>query len=140
MTAVDWFSEFESLTFPRSGNIVYIIGIQKGPVFHPIYVGESSRHVGRFGDYVSGKFSASTDFKVGQAAAYLLERGYDIVIKYSPAADRKGEQACLIDELQSQGLRLLNQLEGYIYRTADRDLELKKIRAFVNDLLAQRNL
>ena len=43
---------------------------------------QSSRHVGRFGDYVAAKFTASTDFKVGEAVRQLRDHGCKVFIRY----------------------------------------------------------
>ena len=49
------FSEFSEMPFPENGNIVYVLCFKResSSDYVPFYVGESSRHVGRFGDYVS---------------------------------------------------------------------------------------
>ncbi len=125
----------QTITFPAGGDIVYVIGFQKGNSFVPIYVGESSRNIGRFGDYVSAKFSASTDFKVGMAVKYLQEQGRKMLIKYKDSPDRKAEQDQLIRQIQSRGFRLLNDLKGYDYKSANEQAELVKIRSFVDEML-----
>ena len=70
------YSDFnEFFVFPRHRDIVYVICLRRKEAkdFIPFYVGESSRSVGRFGDYIASKFTASTDFQVGQAIQYLHE-------------------------------------------------------------------
>src|SRR3990172_2147914 len=78
------FDAFEEMEFPPYSDMVYIFFYVRGEDTErvPFYVGESSRHVGRFGDYVSAKFSAPTDFKVGEAVKYLRKRGLRVVIKF----------------------------------------------------------
>ena len=123
----------QTIEFPTSGEIVYVIGIARGSSFVPIYVGESTRNIGRFGDYISARFSAQTDFKVGTAVKCLLERGEKVLIKYKHSPERREEQNELIRKIRAGGSRLLNDLPGYDYRVADEQAEKSKIRAFVDE-------
>jgi hypothetical protein len=113
-------SDFVELPFPDDGDIVYVLCfVRTGQTdCVPVYVGESSRHFGRFGDYVSGQFSAPTDFKVGEAIKWLRERDYRVIIKYKESTSRREEEASLIASLKGQPLTLLNDLKGYNYRSA----------------------
>ena len=106
-------------------------------VFVPFYVGESSRHLGRLGDYVAARFSASTDFKVGHAARMLLGLGCEVVVRYKAVSDRRAEEKRLIAAYELAGLQLLNTLEGYRYQTADPSGEIAKVETFVAQLLRQ---
>ena len=72
------------------------------------YVAESSRSVGRFGDYIASKFTASTDFKVGQAIQYLHECGCEVVVCYKPSHDRMADEQALIRSSRTMGNKLLN--------------------------------
>jgi hypothetical protein len=54
------YSNFNSLPYPEIKDIVYIIGVSTDSDFHPFYFGQPSRNIGRFGDYISAKFSAVT--------------------------------------------------------------------------------
>jgi hypothetical protein len=127
---------FEQMEFPQHRDIVYIFHYVRGEGSEPIpfYVGESSRHVGRFGDYVAANFSASTDFKVGEAVKYLREKGVRVVVTFKESPDRKGEERRLLQHLRST-FRLLNDLKGYRYGSADADGERLKIRQFIDLLL-----
>lgn len=132
----DGFAEFD---FPRQGDIVYVLCFKSAEMteFTPFYVGESSRHVGRFGDYLMAHFSASTDFKVGRAARRLHELGCEVVVRYKPVTDRKGEERKLIASYEAAGLQLLNRLQGYRYRTASEADEVAKVEMFVKQILCQ---
>ena len=132
-------SDFVELPFPANGAIVYALCfVRTGQTARvPFYVGESSRHVGRFGDYVSGQFSASTDFKVGEAVKCLRELGYQVIIKYKESTNRKTDEASLIACLKSQQHRLLNDLEGYDYRSGTtKEVERDRVRRFVKELVS----
>ena len=87
------------------------------------------------GDYVVAAWEAQTDFKVGRAAKYLMERGQDVLFKYKNSADRKKEQDEFICEFKSQGFTLLNDLPGYDYRTASKEQELEKIEKFIDKIM-----
>lgn len=97
------FSTFEEMEFPKHRDIVYVLHyIQgEGAKTIPFYVGESSRHVGRFGDYVSANFTAATDFKVGEAVKYLREKGLRVVIKFQESHNRKEEEKRILQHLRS---------------------------------------
>ncbi len=129
------FNEYQTISFPANSDIVYIIGIEEKDRFIPIYVGESSRNIGRFGDYVSAQFSAATDFKVGVAVKYLMKNGRRVAIKYKDSSERRREQNDAIAEIKKDGFSLLNDLEGYSYKTADRKKEIKKIENFIKEII-----
>jgi hypothetical protein len=112
-----------------------VIGFESQARFIPIYVGESTRHIGRFGDYVAANFTASTDFKVGRAIKYLDILGFKVLIKYGESADRRRDQRILISTHRSSGYRLLNDLPGYRYKFADKKKEGEKVDSFMNELL-----
>ncbi|TPQ31819.1 hypothetical protein C2U69_27670 [Cupriavidus pinatubonensis] len=127
---------FQMMRFPDNGNIIYVILFaRKGePQGVPIYVGESTKHVGRLGDYVSAKFSASTDFRVGEAIRYLQSLGYDVLMRYRESHNRRVEERDLINSLRGS-FRLLNDMESYKYKFADEEQERSKIHAFIELLL-----
>lgn len=131
---------YQTIPFPREGSAIYVIGIQYPARFVPVDVGESSRFIGRVGDYISAQFTASTDFKVGTAIRHVLERGCDVVIKYQTfdgrETARRAEEARLIKAFKAQGFDLLNDLKGYDYRTADPDVETKSVKDFADKILA----
>jgi hypothetical protein len=132
-------SDFTELPFPSERDIVYVLCFVKlgqlDPV--PFYVGESSRHIGRFGDYVSANFSASTDFKVGEGVKFLRQLGFPVLIKYRETTRRKLDEASLITALKSQGFMLLNDLKGYDYRSAVAENERRRVHSFIETLVGQ---
>jgi len=133
---LDTVVNFEEMEFPRDRDIVYVLHYlrQDNTEGVPFYVGESSRHVGRFGDYVSANFTASTDFKVGEAVKYLRENRLRVVIKYKVSNDRKGEEKSILKELRVT-FRLLNDLKGYRYGDSSEDEERLKIHQFIDQIL-----
>ncbi len=130
------FKDFKTLNFPESISAVYLIFFIKNDKKIPFYVGETGRFQGRVGDYVSAHFKASTDFRVGETIRYLQEKGCKVIIKYKSSQDRKREQDEIIKYFQSLGHRLLNDLSGYNYKTANEDEEREKIKRFCDDILA----
>lgn len=130
------FKDFNFMDFPKNESAVYIISFVKNNKEIPLYVGETSRFQGRIGDYISANFKASTDFKVGEAIKYLQEIGCKIIIKYKFSENRKEEQNEIIKAFQGLGYRLLNELVGYNYRTADEKEERERIKIFCHNILS----
>lgn len=128
---------FSELAFPEHGDIVYVLCFKRQGSTEsiPFYVGESSRHMGRFGDYVAAKFTASTDFKVGQAVRHLRAHGCEVFIRYKATNDRRAEEKSLIQLFEASGLKLLNRLSGYNYATADQPCEQKRVAEFTTEIL-----
>ena len=124
-----------TIEFPTKSDIVYVVGFRSNDEFGPIYVGESTRNVGRFGDYVSAKFSAQTDFKVGVAARHLQSLGFDVLIKYGETPNRKAEEGALTRLYRAKGYQLLNGRFGYRYETADRKEMKLRITNFIDEVL-----
>ncbi len=121
------YSNFNSLPYPEIKDIVYIIGVSTDSDFHPFYVGQSSRNIGRFGDYISAKFSAATDFKVGQAIEYLTNSGYKVEFKYRSSLVRLLEEKELINLINP----ILNTMKGYDYQYSDKKIEIRNIQEFL---------
>jgi hypothetical protein len=136
------FPDFETMDFPQKPNLVYVLGVELegGKKFHPFYVGQTSRHIGRIGDYVSAKFTASTDYKVGETVKYLLSRGLRVKVKFKEFDDPLKDEAALIRKIQEHKVPLLNDLPGYDYRVAHEEVEREKVRIFVDDLLKYVNV
>lgn len=128
----DW-SEFEQFRFPTHSDIVYVLcyAAQDGDSPVPFYVGESSRHIGRAGDYLSAKFTASTDFKVGEAIRHLRDLGYSVTFMYKKSSSRKADEKSLLKKLKGTGFLLLNDMRGYKYGSANAKNERENIRRFV---------
>ncbi|EQD81133.1 hypothetical protein B1A_00150 [mine drainage metagenome] len=127
------YSEFNEFVFPRHGDIVYVIGFKRdrATAFIPFYVGESTRSVGRFGDYIASKLTASTDFKVGQAIQYLHECGCEVVVRYKDSLDRIADERALIRSIKNNGHKLLNDLGGYNYIEASHAEERERVVQFI---------
>ena len=123
------FSDFNSFLVPKIKEIVYVIGVSTESDFYPFYVGESSRHVGRFGDYISPNFSSATDFKVGKAIEFLTNNGFKVEFKYRSAINRRDDENELINLINP----ILNTIQGYDYKNSDDKTELIKIESIMND-------
>lgn len=130
------FDGFKDIEFPRYRDIIYAIYFRENDKDTYFYVGESSRHIGRLGDYLSAKFSAPTDFKVGEAIKYLLCIGYEVGVKYKESQNRKVDEKSVLDEL-SKNSKMLNDLPGYDYKTADERQERLKIHDFIRSLFRE---
>ena len=133
------FSDFTDIEFPQHKEIVYLLYFREkdGGNDIPLYVGESSRGVGRFGDYISAKFTAPTDFKVGEAIRYLRSLGLDVRIKYKESSNRKMEERTIINQLRRKS-RLLNELEGFQYTGSNENDERARIQKFMKILVQER--
>lgn len=133
------FGGFDEFVFPTQRDIVYVFCFRSAAMAEPVpfYVGESSRHVGRFGGYLAANFSASTDFKVGRAVEILQRLGCEVVVRYKAVTDRRDEERSLIAFYEKAGLSLLNRLKGYRYQSAQEPQEVAKVGAFIAQLLAQ---
>jgi hypothetical protein len=132
--------EFKVMEFPEREGIVYVLCFIKGKKEVPFYVGESDVFHRRMAEYMDPQFSASTDFKVGEAIKYFQEKGYRIVVRWKRVAKkwqnekRRKEEKKLIQELMWDDCRLLNSLKGYDYKTADKKAEREKILQFCSEI------
>ena len=135
------FTEFVEIEFPRHKEIVYDFCYTHPDTSLdiPLYVGETSRGVGRFGDYLSAKFSAPTDFKVGEAVRFLPGCGFAVKIRYKESPDRKVEERAVIEELQKE-TRLLNELKGFNHTTAHEDVERGRLHEFLKILVEEKGV
>ena len=124
------------IAFSDQTDIVYLICVVLGEEICPIYIGESTRSIGRLGDYVKPNFTAPTDFKVGEAIKHIRDTGYEVKFfyKYTNNNQRTIEEKRLINKIGAK-FRLLNYLEGYDYRIALKSEERKKIQDFTDNLL-----
>lgn len=130
------FDDFNDIEFPRSGDIIYVIYFRANDKDRYFYVGETCRNIGRLGDYVSGEFSAQTDFKVGEAVKYLFSFGYKVRVKYKESQNRQVDEKSLLDELRKK-YKMLNDLPGYKYQKADERKERLRIHDFMMRLLQE---
>ena len=127
--------EFKTVPFPQEADIVYVVGIEGDGKFFPIYVGESSRYIGRMGDYLSSNFKAPTDFKVGKTIKLLMEQGQNVVFKYKISLNKKLEEGKFIKKFKEEGYYLLNNVDSYDYNTASEEEILGRIKKYVTDIL-----
>lgn len=115
------------IDFPKENTIVYKIGIFYNDLFHVFYVGSSKKGVGRFGDYISCQFSASTDFKVGPVIKKLQELGADVKVKYFFDSDFAEKEKALINQFKEKKGQLLNFEKNYNYKKEEGNkLDIKK--------------
>jgi hypothetical protein len=134
------FEGFSTVEFPPINRevpgFVYVWCWINGSEEVPFYVGQTKRVWGRLDDYYWAMFSASTDFRVGEAVRYLSTKGYRIVVKYRSSADPLKEEAEIIKSLQECDRRtLLNEPCGFDYRTADEAEERRRVQQFLGTLL-----
>lgn len=127
---------FVDMEFPANREIVYVLNlhIPGDTRLTPFYVGESSRHVGRIGDYVSANFTASTDFKVGEAVKFLRQRGLEVLVRFWECTDRKLEEKRVINILRASHL-LLNDFKGYRRDNPDAETQRREICNFMEKLV-----
>jgi len=132
------YSEFLDMEFPRRKEIVYILYCRQKDDQQeiPFYVGESSRGIGRFCDYLSAQFAAPTDFKVGEAIRHLNDLGFTVHVRYKESRDRRNEEKEIIRSLGGS-YRLLNDLKGFNYKKSDPNNERKSVHHFVDELVQQ---
>lgn len=133
------FSDFAELSFSSKSDIVYVLFFKRkgSDKCTPFYVGESSRSVGRFGDYVAAKFSAPTDFKVGRAVEWLRDHHEcEVLFRYKHTDERKAKEKLLIESYRRQGVTLLNDYrDPYQYDKAKEAVELEKVLRFTTERL-----
>lgn len=110
--------DFHTFEFPnaKSRNVVYYLTYGSASAEEvPFYVGESSRHIGRIGDYITANLSAPTDFKIGVACRYLQELGFTVKMHYAEVEDRRKAESDL-EERFGASFALLNQLNNGLFR------------------------
>ena len=134
------FDDFKTLDFPSARvGVVYVLLYVADGAEVPFYVGETERFTGRMDDYLWADFKASTDFKVGEAVKYLQSaKGLKVIVRYKESADRQKEEKQLIARLRAEGFRLLNDLKGYVYRTANEQTERLAVQQFCEMLTSPR--
>ena len=129
-------NHFKQQEVPTQNNIVYVLYYIKPDEAAeiPFYVGESTRHLGRLGDYLSAKFSASTDFKVGVAIRQFRSLGFQVGIKYRESSKRRDDEKEVIKQLRQQ-FKLLNDLPGYDYKRSNEEEQIIIIQNFVSEII-----
>jgi hypothetical protein len=123
--------------FPARGEgFIYVICWVNNVQEVPFYVGETGRLNERMDDYCAKQFGAATDFRVGEAICYLRDkRGFKIMVRYKPSSDRKKEEYLIVRNLQTSGVRLLNDLLSYNYKHADKQDEREAVHKFCEVLI-----
>jgi hypothetical protein len=136
------FKDFEELEFPqapseRVGEVYVLLFVMSSGEI-PFYVGQTMRFTGRMDDYFWAQFTASTDFKVGEAVRYFRdELGHRIIVRHKQSSSRREEEKSIIDRLQNEGFRLLNHCPNYDYKAANEADVRKAIRSYCDTLLPQ---
>ena len=136
---------FEVVDFPTldtlssipesSGGFLYVLCWVRNGAQTPFYVGRTRRLRGRMEDYCLAQFQACTDFRVGEAVRYLRgTKRYQIVLRYRASAEPSKDEYHLLRKLQLSGFRLLNDLLGYNYRTAQETHERAVVQKFCDVL------
>lgn len=91
----------------------------------------------RMDDYCAKQFAACTDFRVGEAICYFRDvRRFEIAVRYKPSPQPRKDEYTTIRDLQTSGVRLLNDLVSYSYKDADKDRERTAVKRFC-DVLVQ---
>ena len=89
-------------------------------------------------DYCGALFAACTDFRVGEAVKYLKnEKSLRIVVRYRSSEFPRKDEDSIIRELQLSGVRLLNDLISYDYRTANCEEERAAVKKFCDILFSE---
>jgi hypothetical protein len=117
------------------GNHVYVLVVENSGQSIPLYVGQTSRLAGRIGDYVAAPWSASTDFRVGEAIKYLRDKGCTLHFHYKVSSEHTKAEKDMIRDLLLSGHLLLNFLGGYDYTTAKKEDERKIVHLFCDTIL-----
>ncbi len=88
---------------------------------------------------MSKNFSASTDFKVGQAVVQLRKYDCEVLIRYKATNDRRAEEKSWIESIKKRSFQLLNRLSGYNYATAKRPDKQRRVEEFIDKILLKKN-
>lgn len=120
---------------PDTRQFVYVICYEdERGIEIPFYVGQTTRIWGRLDDYFWATFSASTDFRVGEAIRYLREKSYRVFVRYRAVADARAEELALIRHFGSMH-GLLNDSRAYSYRVAIEDEVRAEVRRQVDEMV-----
>ena len=119
----------EALPIVIAGYVYVVLVELEGRKF-PLYVGQTGRLAGRFGDYVCAQFHAPTDFRVGEACKYFVKAGGRIHLFYRESSERLKDERLILRELVIAGFSLLNSLSAFNYREASKEEELQVVHRF----------
>jgi hypothetical protein len=131
------FEDFSVVEFPpvnpENPRFVYVLCWVGESEDVPFYVGQTTRLWGRLDDYYWAIFNACTDFRVGEAVRYLSTKGMRVVVKYRSSTDSRADESKIIDVLQKEGRRLLNDLSAFDYRSADQSQQRLRGHRFLDE-------
>lgn len=87
-------------------------------------------------DYSAKQFAAPTDFRVGEAICYFRElKRFQVVVRYKRSDKSRECEYKTIRDLQTSGVRLLNDLVSYNYEDANIEDERSVVRKFCEILI-----
>jgi hypothetical protein len=140
------FEDFSVVDFPpargslfSASGFVYVFCWVADGVEIPIYVGQTGRFAGRMNDYSLASFAACTDFCVGEAVKYLKStKNCSVVVRHRPSLHPPEEEKGIIRRLLVSGVRLLNCLPRYDYRTDGEAEEREVVHRFCDMFTASR--
>jgi len=128
--SADWQTCLDS-RHDSADEFVYVLTVRREDQQIPFYVGQTKSLQKRMWDYKQKYFTASTDFRVGEAIAYIAaQENCEIVVKYKGYKNSKSEEKRPIRDLQLLGLRLLNNFGGYDYAVCNPETERAAIHSF----------
>jgi len=132
------FNGFTSITFPHDEEVVYVLCFKRqgSEEETPFYVGESGRGTRRLSDYITAQFAAPTDFKVGVVVRALQAAGAEVTVKYKVCANRKAEEAKLIEEAAARSA-LLNDVPSFNYKTENKEEQLVRFQSIAAHCLKE---
>jgi hypothetical protein len=128
-------------TLPKQpGSHVYVFVVEMGNLFFPLYVGQTNRLFGRFGDYQYASFQAPTDFRVGEACKFLRSQGATVHLFFRDFTLPLHDERLLMRELVLAGFPLLNSLRAFDRLVANTADELQVLRRFCEMAVRQARL
>ncbi len=90
-------------------------------------------------DYWAKQFAACTDFRVGEAIRYLRDiRKFRIIVRYKQSSQPRKDEYATVRDLQTSGVRLLNDLLSYSYKDANEDEERTAVQKFCEGLIRSK--
>ena len=144
MTINETLKNYEIRSFPKMESAIYVLIGKHKNIHFPFYVGETNSLYVRIRDYrTKSQFACPTDFKVGIAIQYFERKGIEIEIatqEQVTISKRRMEEKDKCAIFRNQGYLLLNDLQGYDYKTADADDEIHKIKLYCDKILERQGL
>jgi hypothetical protein len=123
------------------GTHVYVMVVRTDDGVFPLYVGLTSRLLGRVGDYQAAQFQAPTDFRVGEAITYLaVEKKCQLDFLFRESATARKDEKLLVRELLLCGYPLLSFLGSFDYKDTTETEERKVVHRFCDMALYQSRI